>query len=298
MSIYQKKVSIILNCYNGEKYLKDALISIINQSYKNWELIFWDNRSNDNSKNIFKSFKNKNFKYFLAKKHTSLYEARNLAIKKASGEYLGFIDADDMWDRNKLLKQVKLFKDNDTAVVYSNSWLKDENNKRIKKYTNKNLNSGYIYQDLINNYNIQILTAIIKRSILKKHNITFNKRFNIIGDFDFFIRLAKKFKFRYFSEPVAIYRLHRKNLSLLKKELFIKELTFWLKKNKKNLDTIQIKKIEQKIVNLQFLQKKFSKNSFSSITFFMKYLNILLNFKNLIILGTPRFILKKYMWYI
>ncbi len=117
MSIYQKKVSIILNCYKGEKYLKDALISIINQSYTNWELIFWDNRSNDNSKNIFKSFKNKNFKYFLAKKHTSLYEARNLAIKKASGEYLGFIDADDMWDRNKLLKQVKLFKDNDTAVV-------------------------------------------------------------------------------------------------------------------------------------------------------------------------------------
>ena len=46
----QKLVSIILNCYNGEKYLKDSLLSIKNQTYKNWELIFWDNRSSDNSK--------------------------------------------------------------------------------------------------------------------------------------------------------------------------------------------------------------------------------------------------------
>ena len=60
----EKLVSIILNCYNGEKYLKQALKSILRQSYKNWELIFWDNRSTDSSKKIFDTFKNKKFKYF------------------------------------------------------------------------------------------------------------------------------------------------------------------------------------------------------------------------------------------
>ena len=65
MKTKKNLVSIILNCYNGEKYLSEALSSVKAQSYKNWELIFWDNRSNDNSVNILKSFKIKKLKYFL-----------------------------------------------------------------------------------------------------------------------------------------------------------------------------------------------------------------------------------------
>ena len=60
-------VSIIINCYNGEKYLKEAILSIKAQTYKNWELIFWDNRSHDNSRKIVKSFNDIRIKYFLAK---------------------------------------------------------------------------------------------------------------------------------------------------------------------------------------------------------------------------------------
>ena len=75
------KVSVIINCYNGSKYLQKTLDSLINQSYQDWELIFWDNLSNDNSKEIFKKYNDKRFKYFLADKHTVLYEARNLAIR-------------------------------------------------------------------------------------------------------------------------------------------------------------------------------------------------------------------------
>ena len=94
-------VSIIVNCFNGERYLKEALTSVLNQSYQNWEIIFWDNRSNDNSKNILNSFKDKRIKYFFAEKHTTLYQARNLAIQKSSGDLLAFIDADDLWEKNK-----------------------------------------------------------------------------------------------------------------------------------------------------------------------------------------------------
>ena len=95
-------LSIIVNCYNGEEYLKDCLKSILKQSYKNWELIFWDNISTDQSKNILKQFKDKRIKYFKSKKFTSLYEARNLAVSKAKGDYVSFLDTDDLWKRNKL----------------------------------------------------------------------------------------------------------------------------------------------------------------------------------------------------
>ena len=95
-------VSVIMNCYNGEKYLTEALSSLLIQNYGNWELIFWDNLSTDNSKKIFKSFNEKRFKYFLADKHTVLYEARNLAIKKTSGDYIAFLDTDDIWSKDKL----------------------------------------------------------------------------------------------------------------------------------------------------------------------------------------------------
>ena len=127
----KKLVSIILNCYNGEKYLQQALNSIEKQSYKNWELIFWDNRSTDNSKNIFKSFKNKKFKYYISKKHTSLYKARNLAIKKSRGQFISFIDADDLWEKNKLKKQVELFlRNKQVSLIYSNLWIQNENLKK------------------------------------------------------------------------------------------------------------------------------------------------------------------------
>ena len=90
-------VSIIVNCYNGEKFLTHALNSVLNQTYKNWELIFWDNKSIDKSKEILKSYKEKRFKYFLASAHTKLYEARNLAIKESKGEFIALLDVDDWW---------------------------------------------------------------------------------------------------------------------------------------------------------------------------------------------------------
>ena len=90
-------VSIIVNCYNGEKYLKKTLESIQNQRYENWELIFWDNQSKDQSKDIFESFNDTRFKYFYADEHTPLYEARTLACKKSNGDFIAFLDCDDWW---------------------------------------------------------------------------------------------------------------------------------------------------------------------------------------------------------
>ncbi len=92
-----KLVSIILNCYNGEKYLAQALASIQNQNYNNWELIFWDNQSTDSSASIVKSFEDDRIKYFLAPNHTSIGKARAEAYQFMKGDYVAVLDVDDLW---------------------------------------------------------------------------------------------------------------------------------------------------------------------------------------------------------
>ena len=118
-------VSIILNCYNSAKFLKKSINSVISQNYKNWELIIFDNCSSDNTKSeILKFKKNKKIKYFKSKKFCSLYNARNLAIKKTKGTLITFLDADDWWSKNKLKKQVKfLEKNKNYNIIYSNLFL-------------------------------------------------------------------------------------------------------------------------------------------------------------------------------
>ena len=98
---------MIINCYNGEKYLSQCLQSIVSQSYKNLEIIFWNNRSTDKSEQIVKSFHDRRIRIFRSKKFLSLYEARNQAIKKTRGTYISFLDVDDYWFSEKLSKQVK-----------------------------------------------------------------------------------------------------------------------------------------------------------------------------------------------
>ena len=114
-------VSVIMNCYNGEKYLEKSLKSIILQKFHKWELIFWDNQSTDNSKKIFDSFLIQNFKYYLSEKHTSLYEARNLACEKARGEYIAFLDCDDEWYEDFLSKRKIFFENKFYDFSFSNS---------------------------------------------------------------------------------------------------------------------------------------------------------------------------------
>ena len=143
----QPLVSIIMNCYNGETFLRESIESILSQTYENWELIFWDNRSKDNSVKIFSDYKDKRFKYYYAPKHTFLYEARNEAIKKASGEYLAFLDTDDYWQKDKLKFQLPLFQNPEVNVVYGNYYIVNEKLKTKKIFSKKkNANRFYFKQ--------------------------------------------------------------------------------------------------------------------------------------------------------
>ena len=138
--INSKLVSVVVNCFNGQDYLKEALQSVLDQDYENWELIFWDNCSTDQSKKIFDGFLDSRFKYYYSNEHTVLYEARNLAIDKCSGDLIAFLDVDDYWKSNKLSMQVGEFND-DIGLVCSDYLLLNERKQLKYKIDNKYLTS-------------------------------------------------------------------------------------------------------------------------------------------------------------
>ena len=223
-------VSVIVNCFNGSQYLKATLDSILNQTYKYWEIIFWDNQSTDDSAKIFKKYKDERFKYYYAPQHTTLYHARNEAIKKTSGEIIAFLDTDDWWNENKLERQISFFEDEKVGLVYSNFYLFYENSKKIKIYNKKILKSGYITKNIFKNFEIGILTVLI-RKVAYNSVLGFNNQYNFIGDFDLFIRLSSKWKIDCVQEPLAYYRIHNNNFSFVNNVnnvVEIEELEKWI----------------------------------------------------------------------
>ena len=176
--------------------------------------------------------------------------------------------------------------------------MKNEKNNKKKKFINYDVKSGYIYKDLIEKYNVGILTSLIKKSLLKKSKVNFDNKYDIIGDYDFFIRLSKKYKFQFIKEPVATYRIHQENLSFLKKEKQIKEFFYWIKKNKKKLTKEDYLKIMKKIYKLEFINLRLTKSFFNSLLYFIKFIDHVFSFKNIIILLTPSYLLKKLMWFV
>jgi len=120
-------ISIIMNCYNGERFLKKTILSVLDQKYQNWELIFWDNQSKDGSKKILNLFKkDKRIKYYYAKSFSKLYKARNLAIKKAKGKYICFLDTDDFWKKNFLNTFINKVKIQDNNIICSKFEIKNQ----------------------------------------------------------------------------------------------------------------------------------------------------------------------------
>jgi glycosyltransferase involved in cell wall biosynthesis len=257
-------VSIIINCFNGEKYLHEAIKSVLVQNYQHWEIIFYDNNSTDKSSSVLKSYKDKRIKYFKSQKTYPLYKARNLAISKSKGELISFLDVDDWWVKNKLNKQVKVFLENKTVdVLYSNMYLYNEKKKTKKIYIKKKLNYGQITQKLLDKFEMPILSVVIKKKFFIQ--IKFDNRYTIIGDFDFFVRLSLITNIAAIQEPLAYYRVHDSNLTTKRIDLNIKELENWVSEKIKNkkfklidfskvYNLIKILKIKQCIIKGNILR--------------------------------------------
>lgn len=198
-----------MNCFNGERYLREAIESVYQQSFTDWEIIFIDNGSTDRSAEIVKSYDDK-IKYIKLTETIPLYEARNVGLRYVDGEYVAFLDTDDLWHAEKLEKQLQTFKSNDnTSLVFTNVKYIDENGKYIPRKYPK-LHAGRITQKLLLRNFIAISSVLLKSEILKENQ--FNPLYNMNGDYDLWLRLSIDFEFDFVSDELFYCRKHSESL--------------------------------------------------------------------------------------
>ena len=246
-----------MNCFNGELYLKEAIQSIYDQSYKNWEIIFIDNASDDNSKHIVDLFCSK-IKYFKNEKNIPLGHARNQALEKCRGDYITFLDVDDLWLEKKLELQIKYFKNfPDSILIYSDGYDMYNSNKTKNKFSsnfNVSPKQGDIFKDLININFINWQTVMINVK-LSKNKLFFNNELTYAEDYDLLLKLSLIGKIRYIDKPLIYYRYHDNNMSR-DRELILKEVEIVWNTYKKEIGNrnINMKKPKAKVFGSTILK--------------------------------------------
>lgn len=151
-------VSIIMPNYNGGKYLTDTIKSVLAQTYQNWELIFVDDCSTDNSLEIVNSFGDKRIRILQNEKNSGAAVSRNYAIREAQGKWIAFLDSDDLWTPEKLEKQIEFMKSKDIAFSFTDYEVVDSENRLLAKFSPRL--DECRYKDILKHNCIGCLTAM------------------------------------------------------------------------------------------------------------------------------------------
>ena len=227
-------VSIIMNCHNSERYLREAIDSIYAQTYINWEIIFWDNQSTDASAEIANTYDTR-LKYYHADEFLSLGAARNKALEHATGEWIGFLDCDDLWTEDKLalqISEINKAENKDVGFIYSNFYRFYEKDKKKELALKKSQPSGDIFALSLKGYNIGMLTVLLKKEELFSLSEKFDLNLNIAEERDLFMRILWNTKALYIDKPLATYRIHDKMTSIKLKDSGPAEVDYVLNKLK------------------------------------------------------------------
>ncbi len=206
-------VSVIMNCYNGEEFLQRAIDSICAQTYKNLEIVFWDNASTDRSADIYRSYSEKDprFKYFRSEKNVTLGEARALAVGKCTGEYITFLDTDDEWLSDKTEVQIKAMQEDDYVLGYSAVY-EVYGDDKYRTYDVR-WKSGEIFANLLTQFEIQLPTAIIKRDVLIEKGLNFDPFIRASEEYCLFMQLIYDEKVCVIDKPLAKYYIRSDSLT-------------------------------------------------------------------------------------
>ena len=167
-------ITIIIPLYNKEKYIKETIENIKKQTYSNWELIIIDDGSTDNSYSIASAYKNEKIKVVKNQKNEGVAKTRNQGINLAKGRYICFQDADDLWDLQKLEKQICFMKENNCAFSYT-GFRYIRKNGRMKKNSVKVVEK-LTYKEALKNTRILTISTMfdmkkIDKELLKMPNI-------------------------------------------------------------------------------------------------------------------------------
>ena len=203
-------VSIIMPTYNCGNFIERTIDSIISQTYNNWELIVVDDCSKDNTEEVLKKYKkDKRINYVKLKKNSGAAVARTESMKRAKGNYMAFLDSDDLWYPEKLEKQLKFMKDNDydfTCTAYEQI---DENDNPLNKIIKAKIKA---------NYNRILLDCPVGNSTVM-YNVTKLGKFEVPNirkrnDDALWLQIIKKAKYIYgYDEVLMKYRIRQNSIS-------------------------------------------------------------------------------------
>ena len=202
-------VDIILPNFNKENYLKETIDSILNQSFKDFNLYIIDDNSTDNSKKVIDKYSDSRIKVLKLKKNKGVHFCRNLGIRLSKSKYISFIDADDYWDENKLKNQISFMDKYGYKFTYTDyiPFITENSNKKFKKKIN--VIKEFNLKKFINNSSIAMSTIIIRRSILK--NTKF-KRLKICEDYLFKCEILRKNNAFKCENALMFYRILKNSL--------------------------------------------------------------------------------------
>ena len=220
------KVDIIINCFNGEKYLSEALKSVQKQDFPHWRIIFIDNCSTDDSAKIAKSFKG-NLKYFKTEKKVSLGAARKIAVDMCNSEFISFIDCDDTWMPYKLSDQINTMKNKNIVLTYSGINNVDQNKKLISQFKPLKAEGNLLKKKLIS-FDINLVTALLRRDFLIKNNLNFLPTMEASEEYNLFMRITALGQIHSSDKIHANYRLLENSLTNQFKEKWSEERNYTL----------------------------------------------------------------------
>lgn len=224
----QPLVSVIIPTYNKAQYLKKAVESVLNQTYKKIEVIVIDDGSTDNTAEIVKSFNDPRIIYFW-KENKGPAVARNTGIKKAKGKYIVFLDSDDLWLKEKLETQIDFMeKNSEIGLLGTGCYEMTDKGKVIGKKIFPTSNE-ILQKDLIK-YNPFIQSSIMTRKeIFDKVGLWYDEKFRESEDYDLWLRIAGNYKIANLPEALTMKRYYKEGLSPAKDK---EQLYFVLKAKK------------------------------------------------------------------
>jgi glycosyltransferase involved in cell wall biosynthesis len=210
-------ISVVIPTYNHAHFLRFALQSVIEQTYQNWEIIIIDNHSSDNTDEVLKQFDFYNLRIFKINNNGIIGVSRNVGIKAAKGDWIAFLDSDDIWYKEKLKKSVDAILDNPNINVICTDELMVNKVTREEQILHHGPYCADFYRTLLISGNrLSTSATMVKKSFLEKTGILFreNSEFVTAEDYDFWLQLAyANSGFLFISSIQGEYIIHSTNQS-------------------------------------------------------------------------------------
>ena len=216
------KISICIPTYNRDSYVIQTLKSVFDQQISDFEVIVVDDGSTDNTEQVIKD-SGFNVRYY-RQENAGDAAARNTAIGLANGDYIAFMDSDDLYTENAIAEMLDVIKNAGEDVVAYGGYIGIDSQGSITKYSKKKLYSGRVTEHLFQEIFIHTVGSLIPVHILKEFG-NFNSSFKVCSDYDFWLNVSKKYKFIAIENPSFYRRRHSDNLSTISSENLKVELS-------------------------------------------------------------------------